>query len=185
MTQDPQPQITFTPVGTDDLPLLAQWLALPHWRDWWDGDSEAELDHIRDMIRGRDSTRPFLFRLDGRPVGYIQAWRIADARVEPWLSLAPWVMDLPDDAVGVDLSIGPAALLSQGLGSRALAAFVALLRAEGRRTIVIDPDPSNRRAIRAYEKAGFRPIPELVGRTGDCLLMRHEADQPAFSCASL
>lgn len=168
--------ITFTPVTVADLPLLAEWLALPHWRDWWDSDAETELGHIRDMTQGRDSTRPFLFHLDGKPVGYIQVWRIADARVEPWRSLAPWVMDLPDDAVGVDLSIGPAELLSQGIGSRALSAFVALLRAEGHRTIVIDPDPANTRAVRAYEKAGFRPIPDLLGRTGDCLLMRHQAE---------
>ena len=154
-------------------------MALPHWRDWWSGDTETEIGDLRDMIRSRDSTRPFLFHHQGRPVGYIQAWRIADARVEPWLSDAPWVMDLPDDTLGVDLSIGPAALLSQGIGSRALAAFVALLRAEGQRTLIIDPDPANLRAVRAYQKAGFRAIPGFLGRTGDCLLMRHEPDQPA------
>lgn len=167
--------IAFTPVTAADLPLLEDWLALPHWRDWWEGDAETELGHIRDMIQGRDSTRPFLFHLDERPVGYIQVWRIADARVEPWLTQAPWIMDLPDDAVGVDLSIGPAGLLSQGIGSRALRAFVALLRAEGHSTIIIDPDPGNHRAIRAYEKAGFRPIPELQDRARGCLLMQHQA----------
>lgn len=172
--------ITFTPVTAANLPLLAGWMAQPHWRDWWSEAIETELGYIRDMIQGRDSTRPFLFHLEGRPVGYIQVWRIADARVEPWLTEAPWVMDLPDDAVGVDLSIGPANLLSRGIGSRVLSAFVAKLRAEGQRTITIDPDPANHRAIRAYEKAGFRPIPDLLGRTGDCLLMRHQADQPAF-----
>ena len=41
-------------------------------------------------------------------------------------------------------------------------------------TIIIDPDPANVRAVRAYEKAGFVPIPELVGRTGDdVLIMQH------------
>lgn len=180
MRQETGTDITFTPVTAADLPLLADWLTLPHWREWWSGDAGTEIGHIREMIESSDSTRPFLFWLDGRPVGYIQVWRIADARVEPWLTEAPWVMDLPDDTVGVDLSIGPAALLSQGIGSRALSAFVVLLRAEGHRTIIIDPDPANTRAVRAYEKAGFRPIPELKGRTGDCLLMRHEGGQPAF-----
>lgn len=168
--------ISFTPVTTADLPLLAAWLVQPHWRDWWRDDAETELASIRDMIEGRDSTRPFLFRLDGQPVGYVQVWRIADARADPWITDAPWVMDLPDDAVGVDLSIGPADLLSRGIGSGALAAFVALLRSEGHLTILIDPDAANLRAVRAYEKAGFRPIPEFLGRTGGCLLMRHEAD---------
>lgn len=166
--------ITFTPLTVADLSLLADWLSLPHWRDWWGDDAQTDLAHIRDMIEGRDSTRPFLFHLNGMPVGYIQVWRIADARIEPWLSLAPWVMDLPDDAVGVDLSIGPATLLSRGIGSRALADFVALLRTEGHSTIIIDPDPRNHRAVRAYAKAGFRPIPEFRDRAGNCLLMQHQ-----------
>ncbi|TKW66754.1 MAG: acetyltransferase [Paracoccus denitrificans] len=165
----------FTPVTEDDLPLLRRWLATPHWREWW-GDDDAETALWRDMISGRDSTRPFLFHLDGEPVGYIQYWFIRDARVEPWITQAPWVAELPDDAIGVDLSIGPADLLSRGIGARALAAFVAKLRRDGHQTIIIDPDPANARAIRAYEKAGFRPIPEFEGRSGDCLLMRHQKE---------
>ena len=166
--------IRFRPVTAADLPMLADRIARPHWQDWWD-DPEAEVAHIRDMVEGRDTTRPFVFGEGGEDPGYIQVWVIRDQRVEPWLTIAPWLRDLPDDTVGVDLSIADAARLGQGLGTRALRAFVAMLRVEGHRTIVIDPDPGNLRAVRAYEKAGFRPIPELPGRTGDSLLMRHEA----------
>lgn len=168
--------ITFTPVTAADLPLIEGWMAQPHWREWWSDDLAVELGYIRDMIAGRDGTRPFLFHSDGRLAGYIQVWKIADARVEPWVTDASWVLELPDDTVGIDLSIGPAELLSQGLGSAAAAAMVALLRAEGHQTIIIDPDPKNLRAIRAYHKAGFRPIPEFEGRTSDCLLMRHHKE---------
>jgi RimJ/RimL family protein N-acetyltransferase len=169
------PTLFFVPVTAADLPLLARWMDQPHWREWWSADIETELGYIRDIIEGRDSTRAFLFFVDGQPTGYIQVWRIADARVEPWLSDAPWVMDLPDDTVGIDLSIGLPDQLSRGIGSWVLAQFVASLRAEGHRSIIIDPDIANHRAIRAYRKAGFREIAELSGRTGDCLLMRHEA----------
>lgn len=167
--------LTFRPFVAADLPMLRVWLEQPHCREWW-GDPEVETGYVRDMIEGRDSTRPFIFEIGARPVGYIQVWRIADARVEPWLTEAPWVLDLPEDAVGVDLSIGDAALLSRGIGSRVLCAFVAMLRAEGHRCIIIDPEPANARAVRAYEKAGFRIIPELEGRTGDSLLMRWAED---------
>lgn len=169
------PAIAFRPVTARDLPMLAAWLRAPHWREWW-GDPDGELGHIRAMVEGRDTTRPFIIEVDGAPVGYIQRWSIRDARVEPWLTEAPWLTRLPDDAVGVDLSLADCARLGQGLGSAALAAFVARLRAEGRRSIVIDPDPGNRRAVRAYEKAGFRPIPSLLGRTGDSLLMQHHSE---------
>ncbi len=35
---------------------------------------------------------------------------------------------------------------------------------------------ANTRAVRAYTKAGFRPVPELLNRTGDSLIMRHCKD---------
>ncbi|MFN3824931.1 MAG: GNAT family N-acetyltransferase [Pseudorhodobacter sp.] len=165
----------FRPVTSADLPLLADWLARPHWRDWW-GDPETELGYIRDMIEGRDTTEPFLFEIDGTPRGYIQIWHIADNRFEPWLTDAPWLMDLPDGAVGVDLSLADPSNLSRGIGSAVLRAFVAMLRARGHDYIIIEPDPANLRAVRAYTKAGFRPIPELEGRTGDSLLMRHHPE---------
>lgn len=164
--------LVFRPVREADLPLLRDWMEGAHWRQWW-GNADTEIGHIHDMIAGRDTTRPYLFCFDGRPVGYIQVWAIADNLVEPWLTEAPWMTAVPRDCVGVDLSIGPADHLGQGLGTAALTAFVALLRAEGRGSIVIDPDPANLRAIRSYEKAGFRIVPELLGRSGDSLIMMH------------
>jgi RimJ/RimL family protein N-acetyltransferase len=168
------PAISFRPVEASDLDLLALWMDMPHWREWW-GDPAEELGHIRDMVEGRDTTRPFLFLVDGEPAGYIQYWFIGHHQNEKWVKDNPWLMALPSDAIGVDLSIGEAANLSRGLGSAALTAFAARLRGEGFRTIVIDPDPKNARAVRAYEKAGFRPIPELDRhRQEGVLLMRFD-----------
>ena len=152
MTPTTPPALSFSPVTAADLPLIAGWMDQLHWREWWSSDVETELGYLRDIVEGRDSTRAFLFRLDGQPTGYIQVWRIADARVEPWLSDAPWVMDLPDDTVGVDLSIGPRDQLSRGIGSRVLARFVAMLRAEGHCSIIIDPFMHSFAAIKDVEK---------------------------------
>jgi aminoglycoside 6'-N-acetyltransferase len=154
-------RIGFRTVTPDDYALLEGWLKTPHWRDWW-GEPEAEIGYIRDMVEGRDTTRPFVFMVDGIPAGYIQYWFVGDHLEEPWLTNAPWLAQVPADSIGVDMSIGDAARLSQGLGSAVLKAFTEGLRAEGHGTIVIDPDVANKRAIRAYEKAGFRPL--LVSR---------------------
>jgi len=108
------------------------------------------------MVEGRDTTRPFLILLDGAPAGYIQVWTIADQLKEPWLSEAPWMTEVPADSVGVDISIGAATQLSRGLGSKVVRLFAERLRVEGHATILIDPSVTNLRAIRAYEKAGFR-----------------------------
>ncbi len=171
------PAIAFRPVAATDYALLRQWMEAPHWRQWW-GDPDFELGQIRDMVEGRDTTRPYIFLEDGVARGYIQSWTVADQLFEPWLSLAPWMLALPADSIGVDLSIGQAADLSRGLGTLVLSAFVRRLAAEGHRTIIIDPDPANARAIRAYEKAGFRPIPGISA--DDCLLMRFEPSTVSF-----
>ncbi len=165
--------ITFRPVVSSDLAMIRNWMDAPHWQAWW-GDPDEECGMIRDMIEGRDTTRPFIFQEDGRDVGYIQFWVIADQMFEPWITEAPWMRELPAKAIGVDLSIGRAADLDKGLGSIALGSFVRWLRGEGHTEIFIDPDPANLRAIRCYEKAGFVVWPQLAGRTSDVLIMRHE-----------
>lgn len=165
--------IAFAPLAEHHWPLLERWLRAPHMREWW-GDPDIELAMIRDMIEGRDTTRPFIFSVDDRPLGYIQFWFVADALCEPWLTEAPWLTKLPPGAIGVDLSIGEPERVGRGLGSAVLARFVDSLRAEGHDTIIIDPDPRNHRAVRAYEKAGFRAAPEYSDPTGACLIMRHD-----------
>ncbi len=140
-------------------------MQLPHWQEWW-GEPETELGYIRDMVEGQDTTRPYLFELDGKPVGYIQAWIIADHLSEPWLGKAPWLTDVPADSIGIDLAIGDVENLSRGLGTAALTAFAGMLIEEGHRHILIDPDAANLRAIRAYQKAGFKEL--LIAPDPDC-----------------
>jgi aminoglycoside 6'-N-acetyltransferase len=171
--------ISFTPVTEADLPMLAGWLARPHWREWW-GEPVEQLGQIRDMLHGIDPHQdPFLIRLDGEPVGYIQRWRIGPHQTPEWSGENPWLMALSSDTVGVDLALADPARLSQGLGSRALRQFVRELWRDGHRAIIIDPDPENGRAVAAYRKAGFRPVPHLEGRTDDVLIMQFHPDQAA------
>jgi RimJ/RimL family protein N-acetyltransferase len=163
----------FRPMTSDDLPLMRRWLDMPHVKEWW-GEPDTELNYIRDMIDGHDTTRPFIFTVDGEPVGYIQYWFIGHHQNAEWVIDHPWLAELPADAVGVDLSIGDPARLAQGIGSGALRKFAEHLAAQGHRTIIIDPDPANSRAVRAYEKAGFRAVPRLLGKTGDTLIMQYD-----------
>ena len=169
------PQYQFRPMSAEDLPLMRSWLAQPHVAQWW-GDPDTELGYIRDMIEGRDTTRPFIFSVDGEPMGYIQYWFVGDHQNASWIADHPWLAELPSDAVGVDLSIGEPGRLSQGIGSAVLRAFTERLLAQGYRTIIIDPDPDNGRAVRAYERAGYRAIPRLYGRTGDTLIMQYQPE---------
>lgn len=164
--------ISFVPVTPEHYPLLRQWLTEPHIQEWW-GNPDEELGFIRDMVEGRDTTRPFLIAVDDEPIGYIQYWFIGHHQNEQWIKDHPWLAELPSETIGVDLSIGRPDKLSKGIGSTALAAFAGTLRQQGHASIIIDPDRDNVRAVRAYTKAGFRPVPHLEGRTDDVLIMQH------------
>jgi len=164
-----------------DLPLMKRWLEMPHMREWW-GDPETELGYIRDMIEDRDTTRPFIFSVDGEPVGYIQYWFIGHHQNAEWFADHPWLAELPAETIGVDLSIGEPANLSRGFGSAALR---TVCRAPDRRRL---PDNHHRprsgkqaRRQGLCKNAGFRAVPRLVGRSGDALIMQY---QPTESSAA-
>jgi RimJ/RimL family protein N-acetyltransferase len=165
--------LAFRPVRREDLPMLADWLARPHWREWW-GEPETELRHIAEMVAGHDTTRPYIFLRAGAPKGYIQVWFVGPHQTPEWAGDNPWLMELPAEAVGVDLSIADERDLSRGLGSAVLRAFAEELHGRGFETIVIDPDPDNVRAVRAYRKAGFTPVPRLEGLTEGVLIMQFQ-----------
>jgi len=175
MRPDAPAAISFRPLLASDLPMLGQWMARPHWREWW-GDPDEELAHVRDMVEGRDTTRPFVIEIDGEPAGYIQVWFIGEHQDESWIAEYPWLAALPIHTVGVDISLAEETMLNLGIGSAAVRAFTIDLAAKGHTTIVIDPDPANLRAVRAYEKAGYRPVPELLGKSGDSLIMQFHPD---------
>ncbi len=175
-----EPDIAFRPVAPGDLALLGEWMRRPHWRDWW-GDPEVELGYVRDMIEGRDGTcEPFIFDLDGEPSGYIQVWRVGPHQNPDWAADSPWLMELPASAVGVDLSVADGERLSKGVGSRVLRRFVEEIALSRGAPVVIDPAPENGRAVAAYRKAGFRPVPHLEGRTAGVLILQFdpETDPP-------
>ncbi|WP_244491427.1 GNAT family N-acetyltransferase [Bosea sp. Root381] len=168
--------VAFRPVIPGDLPMLGEWMARPHWQEWW-GEPQTELGYISDMIEGRDPTcRPYLFLLGGEPAGYIQVWQVAPHQTPEWAGDNPWLMELPADAVGVDLSLADGASLSRGIGSAVLRRFAEDLTAQGHRTIIIDPDPGNARAVAAYRKAGFRPLPGVTAGADKALIMQFHPD---------
>ncbi len=127
-----------------DLSLIRAWLERPHVAEWW-GDADEELELIKN-----DRTNPamehFLIVVDGSPGGFIQCYDTST-----W----DFPLGVPEGSRGIDLFIGEPDLLGQGIGTKVLSAFVTKLFESGVPEVVIDPDPANLRAIRAYEKAGF------------------------------
>ena len=161
-------EFSFRPLTESDLPRLHEWLNRAHVAEWW--DEQRDLEYVLEAY-GADLSSPvirmFFAYLSGEPIGYIQVYRVMGADPE-W-----WTEETDPGARGIDQFLANAEQLGQGFGSSMVRQFVASLFADPEVTQVqTDPSPRNPRAIRAYEKAGFRRVGEVSTPDGPALLMR-------------
>lgn len=130
-----------------DSDRLLRWLAQPHVARWW-GDAARAMQHASECAPESHA----LIVADGTPVGYL-CWQ-EPPREE--LEAAD-LTDLPSGLVDIDILIGDADLLGQGVGRRALELLLARLRCDPSVAFAgLGTSASNTNAIRCYEKAGFR-----------------------------
>jgi RimJ/RimL family protein N-acetyltransferase len=161
-------RFTFRPLTTNDLPMLHEWVARPHWTEWWgEAPSLAGVEaEYGAWIADPSKVQPHIVMLDDQPFGYIQSY-VAMGSGGGW-----WEAETDPGVRGIDQSIADAAQLGHGLGTAMVKAFVAKLFTDPRVTYIqTDPDPRNARAIRCYEKAGFCAIEEVQTPHGKALLM--------------
>ena len=160
--------ITFRPLTGDDLPLLHEWLSRRHVAEWWDKPSTYEevLEEYGPVVSGEDSTHAYIGNLNGSPVGFIQSYVAMDSP-EGW-----WPDETDPGVLGIDQFLANADQLNQGLGTAMVRAFIEFLFEDPAvKRIQTDPSPDNARAIRCYEKAGFRALAEVDTPDGRALLM--------------
>jgi aminoglycoside 6'-N-acetyltransferase len=158
---------SFRPVTKADLKLIRQWIGRPHAVPWW-GEAETEIAQISEHMDSI-SVEPLIVELQKRPIAYLQSY-------DPHLEDDHPYADQPFGTLGIDLTIGEPELIGIGHGPAILRQFVEELFEEGVPRVIIDPDPTNTRAIRACQKAGFRPIGPRTSQYGDVVLMALDAD---------
>jgi len=154
--------VRLRPLRPDDREAIVAVLTAPENSEWWPGyDEERVCREYFDEPDGEADV--YAVVRDGRVVGLIQSYEEAD----------------PDYRhAGIDISLAPDAT-DRGLGTDAVRALARhLFDVRGHHRLVIDPAAGNGRAIRCYEKVGFRPVGvmrqyETDGRGGwrDGLLM--------------
>lgn len=127
-------------------------------RRWWHDDPderdypEGTIREWLEAVRGLDPTDMFLTRMDGRPIGVLQSYRVQDYP-DYVAELGP----LAAPAYSLDLFIGEPDLVGHGHGPALLRAYLPLgFERYGVDYCVIGPAKANAAAIRAYEKVGFR-----------------------------
>ncbi len=133
-------RVRLRPLRQDDRPTLRAILAQPEVARWWD---TPDPDHAADEWLADDRSVGYAIEVDGRVVGSIQY-------VE---ENAPGYRH-----AGIDLFLDREHQ-GQGLGPDAIRAVARhLFEVGGHHRLTIDPAAANARAIRAYERVGFRPV---------------------------
>ena len=161
--------ISFRPLVDDDLPMLHQWLNRPHVAEWWATPATLAdlIEEYGSHTAGVAPHQAFIAMADDQPIGFIQSYIAAASHDEAW-----WLDEHDPGVRGIDQFLANESQLGQGLGTAMIRAFIARLFADPAVTrIQTDPDPLNARAIRCYEKAGFRAAGEITTPDGPALLM--------------
>jgi aminoglycoside 6'-N-acetyltransferase len=138
-----------------DYAVMAKWLSDPRVLEFYEGrDNAFTLERIMEKYSPRvlrfEGVTPCLLMLAGAPIGYIQYYPEPEAE-------APGTF-------GIDQVIGEPDLWDQGIGTRAVSLLLTFLfQREGAAKVITDPRIDNLRAIRCYEKCGFRKVRILPG----------------------
>lgn len=132
--------MTLRPLDTSDVSRLAELGSERAVARWWPGITAEEL---LVKAKGEEDVTAFAVEVDGELIGLAQAWEETD----------------PENRhAGIDLFLG-STHQDQGLGTDAVRTLARhLIDDRGHHRLVIDPAVDNERAIRCYERVGFKRV---------------------------
>jgi aminoglycoside 6'-N-acetyltransferase len=136
-------RLLLRPLRDADLEQLERIVSGPGAAEWWGVIEDRE--KLRSDLRCDDEedSAAFTIEVEGEVAGWLGVWE----ENEPNYRYA-----------GLDIMLAPSSQ-GRGLGPEALRAAIRwLIDARGHHRVTIDPARTNKRAIRAYESVGFRPV---------------------------
>ena len=164
----------------DDKLLMVKWLSDPEVLQFYEGrDRPLDLAQVEEDFYGEvdDETR-CLILYEEQPIGYVQFYPVGEEE-----RLVYGYLDPAEILYGMDQFIGEPAYWNKGIGTELVEMLVAyLLNEKNADRVVMDPQTWNVRAIRCYEKCGFKKVKLLPkhewheGEYRDCWLIEHGRD---------
>ncbi len=169
-------------VNAGDASLLYDWIRSPHVSEYYEESNippslEAmRRDFIPEMVHG--TTHGCIVEYRRKPIGYIQFYALSedDLRVYGYPST--------ERVYGMDQFIGDPAYRDRGMGTGLVTSMAEyLFEAKGADRVVMDPQTWNARALRCYEKCGFKRVKLLPehemhgGVLRDCWLIERTKDR--------
>lgn len=164
--------ISFIPFQIEHLFLWQTWIERPHVKNSWFVEGYETTDYILRKVKGNGYDSPFVIEVDGQALGYIQCCDLYAYRHK-----APTLKGVfthePLGTFCMDLFISDENYLGKGYGTEIVKAFVAyVFKNFAAQVLLIDPAVSDQRAIRCYEKAGFKFLKTAYDGVQECYVMK-------------
>ncbi len=165
----------------NDAALLAKWLSNPTVLQYYEGrDHPFDIDKVKKVFFDKETdVNRCIIEFKGVAIGYIQYYQL-DKETQ---LLYGYPIVAPVTIYGIDQFIGEVNYWDQGIGQLLIRSMVKfLMKHKQANKIVMDPQTWNLRALRCYEKCGFRKIKLLSnhelheGKYRDCWLIEFTKD---------
>ena len=132
-------RVVLRPVRAGDEATLLEIFSDPSVAKWWGDPKQA----VADTMSADEGESHFLIEHEGKTIGMVQAFEEGDPMYRH---------------AGIDISIR-SEWQGQGLGPDAIRTLARhLIDQRGHHRLTIDPAAHNTRAIKAYERVGFKPV---------------------------
>lgn len=164
-----------------DFPLMLKWLTDDRVLQFYGGrDKKYTLETLKEHYTEpwKDEVIRVIIEYNGQPIGYGQIYKMYDELYEDYQY--PRSNEI---VYGMDQFIGEVDYWSKGIGTKYTRMIFDFLKEERNvDAVILDPHQDNPRAIRMYQKAGFRIIEDLPehelheGKKEDCYLMEYRYD---------
>lgn len=159
----------------DDI-LLAKWLSDPFVLEFYEGrDSPFDVQKVHQKFYNhKKDLVGCIVTYKGLDIGYIQYYHVntKTSKIDS--------DDGTENVYGIDQFIGETAYWNKGIGTLLIKSMVAFLFEQKHADkVIMDPQVQNERAIKCYEKCGFKKIRMLPhhelheGEYRDCWLMEY------------
>ena len=147
----------------DDLELMTKWLNTEEVLEFF-GDPVAppSARQVREKygprIDGDVAVEPYIAETEGRPFAFLQCYRLSEK------DYVSYDYSIEETLYGIDQFIGEPSLFDKGYGTQMVEKFLDFIFVEKQAdAVVVDPELINPRAIRCYEKCGFRKVRNIDG----------------------
>ncbi|MBT2692050.1 GNAT family N-acetyltransferase [Bacillus sp. ISL-55] len=156
-----------------DKHLLAKWLSTPEVLEYYEGrDHSFDVEKVERVFYSPDDDEvKCMIEYEGNSIGYIQYYQLDESTKKAYGFESERIF-------GTDQFIGEVDYWNRGIGTLLVSSMTEFLfdvmKAD---KVVMDPQVRNERAIKCYEKCGFKKVKLLPkhelheGELRDCWLM--------------